>query len=1376
MSNPRNAPTSLPHHLGVAGRACVRACQGSAALSLRTRCVLPAFAALACVFAFAAAPAHAAVTHKLLKQITELPESAPAHEPRTLSGVDDFAVDEGHLWVDEHIEGGTETRRVDEFNGATGAFEEQLEQPPTVRLSTAVGHDLLAVGHATEEREVYAEGAEGSELVVAVFGPSGKLQGTWNGSDSGSVFKESGPSEATVYLTGVAVDANPTSLGGDWAAGDVYVSTEGRNNGTKQHPEEHGGVVDVFRPLKGGGQEFVTRLPDPEPKGTPVPFKGPTGVAIDSSNGDVFVVDNEQVVDVFEPVSGMSGFYRYVFQITGTSDASPFGGKAKAVAVDGSSGDVYVTDGNAVDEFKLAPSGNSARFEGRLAGFHNARGLAVDSEEPHDVYVGDYDSASNLGVIDVYGKDETLPNVAVSEPTGVTPTGAVLHGLVNPLNAGKASCEFEYGTTTEYGGHAKCTREVPDVEAEEPVESLPVEGLAPDTTYHFRLDATNTNGTNTLGPEDLGEFTTPGPGLHQSWSSNVTSSSVELSAKVNPHGVTTGVFFEYGASASYGSSVPVLPGVPIGAGEGDVMVQELIQQGLAPDTTYHYRAVVLSDFEGHPVRFEGPDETFTTQGAGETALPDGRRWEMVSPPEKHGAGIVPIGEGLLGNGTVIQAAADGDAFTYAVESPTESGPQGYTNLQQAFSARGVHSWESHDIPVAHEGPTGASVGYGYEYRLFSEDLSQAVVQPLGAFVPDSSPQALSPQEASEQTAFLRTNYLNGNPTEQCHPPLMHCYRPLATGKEPYANVAPGTVFGIGVELKPCPPISLCGPQFQGATPDLSHVVVSSYVTLARGSATGGGLYEWAEGHLSLLSVLPPDEEGAGGGELGRGEQDTRNAISTDGSRVVWQDGSGALYMRYNATEPSSPVGEGKCEVPTDACTVRLDLVTDGPGGKESPGAVFQDASADGSRVFFTDGQKLTADSGGADLYECAIVTRPSGDLACELTDLTPKSETEESGGVQGVLGVSEDGSYVYFVANRVLTATPDSAGEVAASGAPNLYVSHDGHTILVAVLSNEDNRDWDTNSLNALTARVSPNGGWLAFMSDRSLTGYDNRDANSGEPDEEVYLYDASAGRLVCASCDPSGARPDGVLDQGEPGPLADAERIWGGRWLAADVPGWTPYALSTAVYQSRYLSDNGRLFFNGHDELVPQAVNGTWDVYQWEPPGVGSCTSGSAGFSERSGGCVGLISSGESPEESAFLDASATGGKDSKGEGGGDVFFLTTAQLSKADFDNAYDVYDAHECSTEAPCYPAAGETPPPCVTADGCRAAPTPQPEVFGAPASATFAGPGNLTPPAPMRPAVKKKTIKCLRGKTRNKRNKCVAKKTPRKSAHKSAKGRG
>ena len=74
-------------------------------------------------------------------------------------------------------------------------------------------------------------------------------------------------------------------------------------------------------------------------------------------------------------------------------------------------------------------------------------------------------------------------------------------------------------------------------------------------------------------------------------------------------------------------------------------------------------------------------------------------------------------------------------------------------------------------------------------------------------------------------------------------------------------------------------------------------------------------------------------------------------------------------------------------------------------------------------------------------------------------------------------------------------------------------------------------------------------------------------------------------------------------------GCLIDEQSIWeGGRWLAADVPGGRRSEQSDARYQSRYLSDGGRLFFNSPDALVPQATNGLADVYEYEPVGVGGC------------------------------------------------------------------------------------------------------------------------------------------------------------------------
>jgi hypothetical protein len=506
--------------------------------------------------------------------------------------------------------------------------------------------------------------------------------------------------------------------------------------------------------------------------------------------------------------------------------------------------------------------------------------------------------------------------------------------------------------------------------------------------------------------------------------------------------------------------------------------------------------------------------------------------------------------------------------------------------------------------------------------------------------------------------------------------------------------------------------------------------------------------------------------------------DRRHAISNDGSRVLWSEEGQAphLYLR----------DIGKQE------TVEVDAVQGGSGTGDEPKAQFQTASRDGSKVFFTDTEALTADStavpGAPDLYEFEVGAGEK--LGGTLTDITVDSNTGEAADVRGTLpGAGEDGSDVYLVAQGRLTGEPrtgclaelnsvELAEEAATQegrcrakkGADNLYVhepdpSQPGRSVIafVASLSGEDQNDWNGDMLG-LTSRVSLNGRYLAFMSERSLTGYDNVDANGDVPDEEVYLYDATSGRLACASCNPTGARPVGVHDL--PGdfrrPIYDPQGFWNGRWLGASVPGWTGFDLETSLYQSRYLSNSGRLFFNSSDALVPQDTNEELDVYEYEPAGIGSCQTASVTFSARSGGCVGPVSSGASGEESVFVDAS---------EDGSDVFFLTSAQLASQDIDSAYDMYDAHACSVTAPCPPAA-VAPPACTTADSCRAAPASQPGIFGAPASATFSGKGNPTPPAvtktttatkpkakPLTRAQKlTRALKACRSKSRQRRSAC------------------
>jgi hypothetical protein len=523
--------------------------------------------------------------------------------------------------------------------------------------------------------------------------------------------------------------------------------------------------------------------------------------------------------------------------------------------------------------------------------------------------------------------------------------------------------------------------------------------------------------------------------------------------------------------------------------------------------------------------------------------------------------------------------------------------------------------------------------------------------------------------------------------------------------------------------------------------------------------------------------------------------------------VFWTGVNNHLYMR-DLTHGQTTVPGGEAVAGE---TVQLDVPQPGATGQGNVEPEFEDASPDGSRVWFTDKQQLSEDSSvsGRDLYECEIVEAAGGKLECQLHDLTPETTREESAEVRGVLGTSEEGCDagsdgecdVYFVADGKYTANAVSGaceGEVAGRSC-NLYVDRDGTIGLVAVLASEDESDWGhafPSELEFMSSRVSPDGGWVAFMSDRDLTGYDPDDAVSGHPDEEAYLYDAATDRLVCASCDPSGARPVGIKWKNA---LEVAPPIFSGtgegefaftlpnEWISGLLSSWEAYESAHARYQPRYLSDEGRLFFDSDDALVPKDINGTWDVYEYEPEKVPSgspdaCSSSSASGGvvfkpahhfkataeggalasegEEGAGCVGLISSGTSPQESAFMDAS---------ESGGDVFFLTKAKLSPSAIEDSYAVYDAHECTGSSPCIPPAASSPAECVTAEACRAAPSPEPAIYGAPSSATFNGQGNLTPPAPAsKPASKPKAL------TRAQRLKSALA-ACRKKAHRKAKRR-
>jgi hypothetical protein len=1397
-----------------------------------------ACALLACLCLLLSAPAvQAATGHVFVSSVSEAPSGTLLNEPGAVA-VDRaagrvFLADPGHGVVDVFTSAGA---YVTQFGGGI------------------LGAGAIAVSESSHE--VYL--AEAGASVVDVFKPDGKggyvALSEWEGANT--------PAKEFTGVSALAVDNSKSA-----SAGDVYVV-----NGESS-------VVDVFKPKGEGAEEALEgeflhvlsgiKLSEPnaiaisaasdEPgrvyvgesaKGTVALFSAAgayekkafngasspqgsflgkegeegnvTALSVDESSGDLLVTEAERhVISEFDEEGAFVGW------IARTPSGSF--GEPRGVAV-GVSGDVYVADaglalldifgpGVIVPDVKTTPATKvtrtTATFNGTINGdgkkghFHfeygesEALGQSTPSMESGEgeekasasmsklhagaTYffrlVGENENGSNYGVIRVLAMRPAVEALATGPAQSITPKTAILTGTLSP-NGFDTHYYFEWGLTSAYGSKEPA---LPGTDAGSATEAIAakttLEGLAPNTTYHFRLVGTNEFGatygedahfttsgppritsapTTSIGhatatlnakinPDELeteyrfeygetiaygnavegtnaipageapvaesvalsklklgvtyhfrvvaenkagvteGEdqtFTTIPPALIDSESvSEVTASSATLQTQINPLGKATTYYFQYGTESCKANPAGCTKTteIAIGSGEADVPGSVPIQE-LKPNTIYYYRVLASNELGTS----EGVQKTFTTQPpATPFALPDNRAREMVTPVNKHGAPV----EALTREGGWIKASEDGSKLTYLANGAITEVAQGNRSpeMQQVLATRSSEGWSSQDIVTPNAKAQGVSVASAPEYQYFTPDLSHAIVEPWG--------QGAEPPLA--EGVSKKTGYIRDNETG--------AYLPLLTE----ADVAPKAEFAGHVH-------------FVSATPGLTHVILQSGVALT-GEESGPGLYEWSKGTLQFVSTLPGSSTPGHEPELGFYHA-AANAISADGSRIIWTSkeentGNGHLYMRDTSTKE----------------TIQLDKAQ----GALEPGkgsARFQSASADGSKVFFTDKQQLTEDStaepgqgiGKPDLYECEM-EEVAKKLHCNLKDLTVDTNTNEHAAVQGfLLGVSEDGSTLYLVAQGVLsvinTNGENGNGERPLAGKDNLYELHYSGTewqrTFIASLSTEDRPEWEGNQLADsafLTARVSPSGRYLAFMSQGAPTGYDNRDQSSAAVhDQEVYLYDSTESSLRCVSCNPTGARPVGVLDTVEAGEglglVADRRKVWVGHYLAGNIPGWTAQSLISALYQSRYLLDNGRLYFNSPDHLVPRASNSKANVYQYEPAGLGSCES-------PSGGCVSLLSSGTSGKESAFLEATPSGS---------DVFFLTASQLSPQDTDTAFDIYDARVCSPEAPCLTPPSPVPPGCSGEEGCRPASPRQPAPVGPSGTATYSGSGNVAGP--------------------------------------------
>ena len=1225
------------------------------------------------------------------------------------------------------------------FNAANPLSSSPLGAPFPLPASPVGNIQALAIDPSTGN--LYYSIEMGSTLQVAGLSPSGaSLSGF-------PIEPEVNPGGAPGTNKGLAVD----SSGHLWVAygGDSHRILEYGTDGA------YLGAVDVSAqiPIDSSGS-------------------GVGAIAFDS-NDDLYVGS----FAASNPPDPDEGVWRYTAS-SGYADASKiYNRSVDAIALDPVDHRVFLSprqalednEGNLAREVReYGPGGGSLGAFARTSDAEIA-GLAVDGSN-HYVYVGiPHYFGSDLwsSTIHVFdpGVVQRLPTVTPQPPADILDHSATLHAKVDPEGVQVLDCHFSYVDDAAYqvnryaqATDVPCSPNPGSGSGDVDVSAAPSD-LNGGTVYHFRIVAASADGP-TKGPEQT--LTTLGPQIHSSsphWNS-FTTTAAAVDAAIDPEGENTSWQVEYVSKAEFDShgfnGAQSTAPQAIGKGGTDVSVSTQIS-GLTPGTAYVARVLAenpsgtsygpglrFSTFPDYGEFGACPNAEFRTGPS--AGLPDCRAYEQATSPEKGGADIHV-------NFQQSQASLSGDAITFE-NSTAMPGAVGADYATNGYVAqRGASGWSVHGLlPPPTIGGANAYV-YGW-----TSDLKLGFVTSI----------SIGEDQYLSELGQDLSNYSFERYTQ----PIASTAAEKEGGDIAFVG-ASADDSKIFIETKSIEPAVSSGPPPAPST---------------GGSRQNLFLFDRDTGQLALVGVLPNSEGGGAppGGSIGGPYEwasvsgDAPYHFLTGGIvgryvtgapiNVVSDSGDRAFFTAGQTAQLYARQGLLGANPETVRLSASLRTVPDPNGQKPD---VFLQATPDGSQAFFLSCQKLTDDSTAVSdgSFDCSQASQgrdlyrwqAAGSGACDagaanygaanggcLTDLSPDGADPIGAQVQGVLGTSRNGDYVYFAANGKLASNQGADGSHAtpgdcrlatsvgqSTGVCNIYLWHAGTISYVAPLdfgaNDEANIIPDPDNTSSPgrtehTAFVSSNGTVLVFRSANPLTGREN------DVSPQYFRFQSESGDLACITCSPTGAPSSPHLFSVE-GSGVTMGRFW----------------------QRSLSSDGQRFFFETTDKLVPADVNGDTscprlrrhenesagvsacqDVYEWEADGVGDCRTAP--------GCFYLISSGTAPEPSFLADASSSGN---------DVFFATRDQLVPQDSDHLRDVYDARVGGGLSAQY---ATSPPPCGDPAQCRGTATSPSTVPGA-GSAVFVGPGN--PP---------RTSHCAKGKVRR-RGHCVRRRhRPRRKHHK------
>jgi hypothetical protein len=684
--------------------------------------------------------------------------------------------------------------------------------------------------------------------------------------------------------------------------------------------------------------------------------------------------------------------------------------------------------------------------------------------------------------------------------TNVETTTATLNGSLNP-DGYETKYYFEYGKTTGYGQQAPLEpgEEVGTTASEEVPLSQNIGELEPGTTYHYRIVASNLTG-KTIGSDQT--FSTPqAPSIVAFSSQNVTETSAELTARINPNGYETTYYFEYGTTPDYGQKAPLPDGATL---PGVNAIEPVVVQitGLT-GVTYHFRLVTESEWgktvtEDQTLDYNPPQgcpNTALRQETGAAYLPDCRAYELVSSHMAGGAALAP-------EGPVSAAATDPARFAYtgainAIPGTGEVANGGFGDIYVA--SRTLNGWTTKYIGIP-----------GYETLGYSGQPDEQLG--LGDI----------PTDIGMDRYLVWDDKSNG----------------FTTGLTLEGSYAPYIVSNTGERLGRLPtnvdevPEALNDASeggFRGAgkpSPDFSHYAFSTKdMAFAPGGVVGtspGSAYDNDIANKTVTVI----SKTAGGGDIERdpaagvGNETIKfPAISTDGSHILMSTAAPGnrvhLYMSVDDAL-NYEVSEGQ-----DAL---------------NHGVNFVGMTNDGSRVYFTSGEQLTPDDtdNSIDLY---MWSEEAGGTVTRVSTGEGSSGNANSCGAGWIGGCgvevvptpneffainpNRDRAFAHNAGDIYFYSPEQLAGAHGFLGRRNLYVYRNGRVEFVTTLE---------PSRPATRINVSENGEHMALITSTRLTAYDNTGHS------EMYSYDPATHGIVCVSCRPDGEPPTSSVEGSQNG------------------------------------------------------------------------------------------------------------------------------------------------------------------------------------------------------------------------------------------------